>query len=93
MLIFREFSKEKERVENRNAFLKERAAAAEAEKYENWVDKGEEVKVQEDLNKCKKYILLKCVESLRVKSKTFQLDLSFLFFPLYKKQFRLDNSS
>ena len=33
------------------------------------------MKAQEDLDKCEKYILLKCVGSLPVESKIFQLNL------------------
>lgn len=43
-----EFSKEKERVENRTAFLKERAEEAAAENYEDWVTAGQLEKAKED---------------------------------------------
>ena len=36
---FREFSREKERVENRTAFLKERKEERAAENLEKWVEK------------------------------------------------------
>ena len=53
----REFSKEKERVENRTAFLAERAAELaaerEAENRQDWLDKGEQLAMKEAEEKCK----------------------------------------
>ena len=58
-LNFREFSKEKERVENRTAFLAERAlelaADRSAENYTEWVDVGEQVVAQEQQERSKHF--------------------------------------
>ena len=40
---FREFSREKERVENRTAFLKERKEERATENLEKWVEKGQSI--------------------------------------------------
>lgn len=50
---FREFSREKERVENRTAFLKERQEERAAEKLEKWVEKGESIAAVETEEKRK----------------------------------------
>ena len=47
---FREFSREKERVENRTAFLKERKEERAAE---NWVEKGQSIAAVETEEKRK----------------------------------------
>ena len=55
---FREFSREKERVENRTAFLKERAEERAAEKLEKWVEKGESIAAVETEEERKFFFLV-----------------------------------
>ena len=50
---FREFSREKERVENRTAFLKERKEERAAENVEKWVEKGQSIAAVETEEKRK----------------------------------------
>lgn len=42
-LFYREFSKEKERVENLNEFMEQRRLELEAESRKDWVDVGEQL--------------------------------------------------
>lgn len=56
-MLYSEFSKEKERVESRNEFIRKRREEEEEEKRiasgEAWIDEGERLRLEEEAKKCK----------------------------------------